>query len=43
MAFGIPKMGDITAQLNSKFDELKAILNEVLQVLREIRDQRSPT
>jgi len=42
MAFGLPKMGDITAQLNTKFDEMMQVLREMLHVLREIRDQRSP-
>lgn len=42
MAFGLPKAGEITAQLNAKFDEMMQILREMLAVLQEIKAQRGP-
>jgi hypothetical protein len=42
MGFGMPDMGKITDQFNAKFDELKAILFEIRDVLVQIRDQGKP-
>ncbi len=35
MAFGMPKVADITAQLNEKFERLIAKLDEILAELRK--------
>jgi hypothetical protein len=35
MAFGLPKMGELTAQLNEKFDRLYTILVEIRDLLRD--------
>lgn len=48
MPFGIPKMGDITDQLNTKFDqlygELQAMKVVLDDILAELRTQRgAPT
>lgn len=44
MPFGIPKMGDITAQLNDKFaqliSELQAMHGVLDEILAELRTQR---
>ncbi len=37
MAFGLPKIGELTTQLNEKFDKLYAILVEIRD---ELRNQR---
>jgi len=46
MPFGMPKLGDLTTQLNSKFDEmmleLKAIRNVLMQILAEQQKQTTP-
>jgi hypothetical protein len=44
MAFGLPKMGDLTAQLNTRFEEMMTVLRAILEVLQnilgELRTQR---
>ena len=45
MAFGLPKMGDITAQLNTRFEEmmveLRAIRNVLMQILAALQKETS--
>jgi hypothetical protein len=41
MAFGI-NVKEIKDQFKASFEEMMQILREMLSVLREIRDQRSP-
>jgi len=45
MAFGLPKMGDITAQINDKFgemmSELKAIKNLLTQILAQLQKENT--
>ena len=43
MAFGLPKAGEITAQLNTKFDEmmteLRAMRNVLMQILAQLQKE----
>lgn len=36
MAFGIPKLGDLTAQLNTRFEEMMVELRDMRSLLRQI-------